>query len=116
MSSLLSHAAASDSAWALRAEAGRWVDHPCRARTSALAKSPRAKTPRAIQMIVPMSIPGVYAGSTRHNEATRDLEVRPMAKAKDKGGDKNVKRAAQKSIKEKRAAKKAKKQASRSSA
>ena len=39
-----------------------------------------------------------------------------MAKAKDKGGDKNVKRAAQKSIKEKRAAKKAKKQASRSSA
>jgi hypothetical protein len=34
-----------------------------------------------------------------------------MAKAKDKGGDKNVKRVAQKSIKEKRAAKKAKKQA-----
>lgn len=54
--------------------------------------------------------------STRHNEATRDAEVRPMAKAKDKGGDKNVKRAAQKSIKEKRAAKKAKKQAPRSSA
>lgn len=56
------------------------------------------------------------AASTRHNEATRDAEVRLMAKAKDKGGDKNVKRAAQKSIKEKRAAKKAKKQASRSSA
>ena len=31
-----------------------------------------------------------------------------MGKAKDKGGDKNVKRVAQKSIKEKRAAKKAK--------
>lgn len=57
MSSLLSHAAASDSAWALRAEAGR-VDHPCRARKSALAKSARAKTPKAIQTIVPTSIPG----------------------------------------------------------
>jgi hypothetical protein len=32
-----------------------------------------------------------------------------MAKAKDKGGEKNQKRVAQKSIKEKRAAKKAKK-------
>ncbi len=37
-----------------------------------------------------------------------------MGKAKDKGGEKHVKRAAQKSIKEKRAAKKAKKQASKS--
>jgi hypothetical protein len=58
LSSLLSHAAASDSAWALRAEGGRWVDHPCRARKSALAKSARAKTPKAIQTIVPISIPG----------------------------------------------------------
>lgn len=39
-----------------------------------------------------------------------------MAKAKDRGSDKNVKRAAQKSIKEKRAAKKAKKAASSKSA
>ncbi len=37
-----------------------------------------------------------------------------MGKAKDKGGDKSVKRVAQKSIKEKRAAKKAKKVATRS--
>ncbi len=35
-----------------------------------------------------------------------------MGKAKDRGSDKNVKRVAQKSIKEKRAAKKAKKAAS----
>lgn len=35
-----------------------------------------------------------------------------MSKAKDKGGEKHTKRVAQKSIKEKRAAKKAKKQAS----
>lgn len=55
---MLSHAAASESAWALRAETGRWVDHPCRARKSALAKSARARTPKAIQMIVPTSIPG----------------------------------------------------------
>ena len=55
---MLSHAAASDSAWALRAEAGRWVDHPCRARKSAIAKNATAKTPKAIQMIVPTSIPG----------------------------------------------------------
>ena len=38
-----------------------------------------------------------------------------MAKAKDQGAEKNVKRTAQKSIKEKRAAKKAKKQAGRTS-
>jgi hypothetical protein len=38
-----------------------------------------------------------------------------MAKAKDRGSDKNVKRVAQKSIKEKRAAKKAKKGSSKSS-
>jgi hypothetical protein len=37
-----------------------------------------------------------------------------MGKAKDKGGDKSVKRVPQKSIKEKRAAKKAKKSATRS--
>ena len=37
-----------------------------------------------------------------------------MAKAKDKGADKQVKRVAQKSIKEKRAAKKAKKASSKS--
>ncbi len=37
-----------------------------------------------------------------------------MGKAKDKGGDKSVKRVAQKSIKEKRAVKKAKKVANRS--
>lgn len=113
---MLSHAAASDSAWALRADAGRWVDHPCRARKSALAKSARAKTPRRTRRSSRCPFREVYAVSTRHNEVTRDAEVRPMAKAKDKGGDKNVKRAAQKSIKEKRAAKKAKKQASRSSA
>ena len=37
-----------------------------------------------------------------------------MSKAKDKGGEKHTKRAAQRSIKEKRAAKKAKKQATAS--
>ena len=37
-----------------------------------------------------------------------------VAKAKDRGSDKNVKRVAQKSIKEKRAAKKAKKSTSKS--
>jgi len=37
-----------------------------------------------------------------------------VSKAKDKGGEKHQKRAAQKSIKEKRAAKKAKKRASAS--
>ena len=37
-----------------------------------------------------------------------------MAKAKDRGQDKNTKRVAQKSIKEKRAAKKAKKATSKS--
>ena len=37
-----------------------------------------------------------------------------MAKAKDKGSEKQVKRVAQKSIKEKRAAKKAKKSTGRS--
>ena len=37
-----------------------------------------------------------------------------MAKAKDKGSEKQVKRVAQKSIKEKRAAKKAKKASSKS--
>ena len=37
-----------------------------------------------------------------------------MAKTKDRGSDKNVKRVAQKSIKEKRAAKKAKKSSSKS--
>jgi hypothetical protein len=44
----------------------------------------------------------------------REPEVMTVAKAKDKGGDKNVKRTAQKSIKEKRAAKKAKKASSKS--
>lgn len=39
-----------------------------------------------------------------------------MAKAKDKGGEKHLKRVAQRSIKEKRAAKKAKKQAASSAA
>ena len=38
-----------------------------------------------------------------------------VAKAKDRGQDKNTKRVAQKSIKEKRAAKKAKKAATRTS-
>ena len=38
-----------------------------------------------------------------------------MAKAKDRGSDKSVKRAPQKSIKEKRAAKKAKKASSKTS-
>jgi hypothetical protein len=37
-----------------------------------------------------------------------------VAKAKDRGSDKNVKRVAQKSIKEKRVAKKAKKSTSKS--
>ena len=44
-----------------------------------------------------------------------DPEVITVAKAKDRGQDKNVKRVAQKSIKEKRAAKKAKKSSNKSS-
>ncbi len=54
------------------------------------------------------------ARGARHNGGPPATGGADVGKAKDKGGDKSVKRVAQKSIKEKRAAKKAKKGATRS--
>lgn len=78
-----------------------------RSRYHATATSARMKPRIASPYMCP-----VYAPPGRAIMVLVSDEGGPtMAKAKDKGGDKNVKRVAQKSIKEKRAAKKAKKQA-----
>ena len=79
-----------------------------RGRVAERTKAPVLKTGGGVTRPWVRIPPLPLAGNRWHDDEHRDRGRCPVAKSKDKGSDKNTKRAATKTLKEKRAAKRAK--------